>query len=485
MEKHGQELLFDYTKNFLDVNGSEILDRRKPELIAVAKELISKRLGPEIGMAVAKQLAFKSLLSTTDHHAAIQHPFWVNANIISALPYLENQNPLLKYLIVLSFSSISVNNASGYARGLMLHQQEDSGNLARLPILSDKHKMATVYCALAFSRKNLVKAERQLSKQVAAKLISARRAEQVRGVMEKYFSTDDILDCELFKEQITKINFKMWPDFFHGATGGNIAGKYNPPGLIYLEIETLVAELLIRHHLFNKDSLLYKFLFNLEYQKLIPEIFNNIRGAFSLDKNWGTYLFWGVDAKQHRERMFLSVDGQLRSESGRHAYKFSPEGVKQALENKEIFPGMVFCYLVVSLYYGFKCLGGFCQVNDLTATKLAWQKLLGSVGEREEAEAVGPVQTKELGGDGMVLSYVKSAVGGIQPATGIDMILSSRSTLFDKYYEMSKQVTLAEMMGPMLPEIYAVLYNNKERDRLIMKLTAQDIVNESGIKNKL
>jgi hypothetical protein len=130
-------------------------------------------------------------------------------------------------------------------------------------------------------------------------------------------------------------------------------------------------------------------------------------------------------------------------------------------------------------------LGGFCQVNDLTITKLAWQKLLKMVGENAESEAVQPIQTKELGGDGMVLAYLRSESGDIQPASGIDMILRSQNTFFDKYYDRSKQVTLEDMMNPMLPEMYTVLYSQEQRDPLLTELTVYDIVKELNIKDKI
>jgi len=486
MKGHGQMSLYDYSEDFLDVNKSPILDARKGEIISVVEELLKKRLGKDVAEDVSRQLEHLPLVSTADHHSPIQHPFWVNANIISGLPYIEKNDPLLKYLIVFSFASVSINNASGYARGLMFHDQENSGKIINLPIFPDKNKMSVVYGARAFDRADINKTEEQLNKKAKDNVISVDRAEQIKFVIEKYFATEEVLKSESVKEQITKINFKMWPDLFHrGAQESlEVVSKYPVPDLIYLEIETLVSDLLIKYHLFNKESLIHKFLFDPKYQELIPSIFNNIPGAFSLENDWGTYLFWALDDKQHRVRMFLS-EGELHSTYRRHTCKFSPEGIKQSLEKKEIFPSMLLCYLLVSLYYGFKCLGGFCQVNDLTLTKLAWQKLLDKVGEHKESEAVQPIQTRELCGDGMVLAYLRSESGDIQPATGIDMILRRQNTFFDKYYERSKQVALEEMMDPMLPEMYTVLYTQEQRDPALMELTVQSIVKELNLKDKI
>ena len=135
MTKHGGKTLYRYSQDFFDVNKSPLLDDRKPELIETARELIEKRLGKEVADKVAVQLKKMPLVSTADHHAPIDNPFWVNANIISAIPYFENKDPDIQYLVVFSFASVSVNNSSGYPRGIEFHGgASGSGNFIKLPI---------------------------------------------------------------------------------------------------------------------------------------------------------------------------------------------------------------------------------------------------------------------------------------------------------------------------------------------------------------
>ena len=95
---------------------------------------------------------------------------------------------------------------------------------------------------------------------------------------------------------------------------------------------------------------------------------------------------------------------------------------------------------MVSLYYGMKCLGGFCQVHDLTIMKVAWASLLREIGENGEADALEPVQTKELGGDGLVLSYMKTLTNELVPATGIDMLIEPNGDQsYEHYLALSKK----------------------------------------------
>lgn len=285
--------------------------------------------------------------------------------------------------------------------------------------------------------------------------------------MEENFGAADVLTAADLASQITEINFHLWPRLFHPT-------KKKIPDLIYLEIETLVTELLLKYHLKNPSSLIHRLLFNPDYRPLALKYFNNLAGGFSLENQWGTYLFWAIDSKFHRVRLELNTT-KLFSKTRGYEFDFSPEVVEQALRVKKMFPSMLLCYLVVSLYYGMKCLGGFSQVHDLTMVKEAWGKLLREVGERAEAEAIIPVQTKELGGDGFVLFYIKTPKGDLVPGTGIDMAIQPDDTSFENFVELSKRVTLGEMINPMLPEIYRVLYSSPQRDPRFGKLTPEQL----------
>lgn len=487
MQKHGDKILHLYAKDFLDVNKTPGLDERKGELIDAMHALIAPRLGTAVADGMARQLRKYALVSTTDHHGPIDHPFFVNANLISALPYAEKNDPDLRYLVVLSFASVSVNNASAYPRGILFHGGVgETTNLVRLPILPDKLKMGVVYGTRGFTREDLNKAEIELAKREKAGEIAQGRGDKVRAVMEDYVARPDVLAVPDLNSQISIINYHLWPKLFHPAAGAKTSQcKLRIPDLLYLEIETLVTGLLRTRHLQDPSSLLYRSLFDADFTRYGMQFYNNLPGAFSLEKGWGTFFFWAMDQRLHRVRLMLS-DGSLRSADGAITVEWTPSAIEKALAEKRIFPSMLLCYMMVSLYYGMKCLGGFCQVNDLTRTKEAWIKVLEMTGEHEEAEAVNPVQTKELGGDGMVLAYYPTPENDdFVPATGIDMMLHPSETCFEKYIERSKMVRLSEMMDPMLPEIYSVLYAAPERDPRLTAVTPEQILRSTGLHRRL
>ncbi|MFH1236584.1 MAG: hypothetical protein V1685_06675, partial [Parcubacteria group bacterium] len=427
----------------------------------------------DVAAGVAKQLKKFALVSTADHHGPIDHPFFVNANIISALPYRELNDVDLRYLIVFSFASVSANNSSAYPRGILFHG--DNGGekeLLRLPLLPDKIKMGVVYASRGYTRDDISNAIREIRKKRSRGLLTNERTEAISTLIETHFGASDILGFSELAPQITKINYRLWPLLFHphrslpwSPTASAVDA--NVPNLVYLEIETIVKELLMRKHLQSPESLIYRLLFSPEYRTRASTYFNNIPGAFSTDHDWGTFFFWGLNDKLHRKRLLLERDTLVNHDAGLQV-PFTPLAIEEALKTKRIFPSMLLCYLMVSQYYGIKCLGGFSQVNDLTMTKNAWQRLLRDVGEDSEADAVESTQTKELGGDGIVLSYLAESGGGLAPATGIDMILENVDTRFDEYVSLSHKVTLEELMQPMLPEMYSVLYSAAQRDPRLM-----------------
>lgn len=489
MKQHGDDTLFDYAQDFMDVNPSPVLDNRKHELINIVEGITSERLGTKIGQEVAAQLQSLPLVSTADHHAPIQHPFWVNANIISAVPYFGFQNSLVKNLIVFSFASVSTNNASGYPRGILLHGSDKGFNtLIRLPLLPDKFKMSTVYGTRSFTEDEVSRALKMLGSYVDSGEVASDVGYKVCEIIKNFYASAGVLSAKDLCSQITKLNFDVWPYLFRSDE--YTQGFYNQdqapshgPGLIYIEIETIVKELLIRFHL-QGDTLLSKLIFDSKCQRLLGTLFNNIPGAFSNEKHWGTHLFWALDAKGHRVQLTLE-NNKLVSVNKDIVIDLTPQSITEALEKRLIFPGMMLCYTVVSLYYGMKCLGGFSQVNDLTMMKRAWQEWLHVLNETEEANALQAVQTKELGGDGMVLAYISDAFDNMVPATGIDLILDAHKPSWAEYIHLSKRVTLNEMMESMLPEIYTVLYASTERDASLLEVTAEAISQATQLKHKL
>lgn len=82
MAKHGQKNLYEYTLDFLDVNSNAILDARRSAFLDIVYDVLGPLFGQTVAQEVKDQLLDTPLVSTIDHHAIIDHPFFVNANIV-------------------------------------------------------------------------------------------------------------------------------------------------------------------------------------------------------------------------------------------------------------------------------------------------------------------------------------------------------------------------------------------------------------------
>jgi len=473
MAKHGQKNLYAYTLDFLDVNSNATLDARRGAFLDIVHDTLVPKLGSTVAAEVRAQLHHKPLVSTIDHHAIIDHPFFVNANIVWALPY-DTQK--LKYIVVLSFASVSLNNASAFPRGLLLHGGiQWEWEMVKLPILPDKSKMRTVYGTPGYTGEDINKTFALIERKKTDWIFSPERAAHISSFVRDYLATEDLYNTPDLSTQITKINYNLWDQYFVGS---------DTPKLIYLDVETLTAEVFLREVLHDTHHLHYKMLFDPTVRNMALECFDTIPGAFGIEEQWGTYFFRWLDAKGHRVRLFVK-DNTLSSTDGAIVIDLTPDAVRKALQMKQIFPSMLAVYTLVSLYYGMKCLWGFSQVHDLTLMKSGLEELLSRLGDISEIDVIKPIQTKEFGGDGIILSYSQKQDGLLTPMTGIDMYLSDRKLSFADYRAISKQVSLSEMMLPMFPEIYTVLYTINQRDPKLSSLTMEEAMRVSGLQEKL
>ena len=477
VKKHGSKTLAEYARHFLEVRDDPKLDSRRPICLHVIYKEVQKRLGEKVADDVERQLLQKPLVSTTEHHAFIQHPFWLNTALVTALPYVGARKKFGRNLVVFSFASVSMNNASGYPRGLILHGGEaGEKDLIKIPIFPDKVKMRTVYGMEPFNTSDIEKARKFLMEKVREGAIGKKRAEQVDAELLSEFAKEEILNCDDYAQQITKLNYSFWPKFFADS---------DVPNLIYIEAETMVREILIQEVLLDSACILSEMFFDKKVRDLFLKYFDGVPGAFSAKDEWGTYFFWTFDEKGHRVSLVVEGD-KLISKNKNLEVDLTAEGLTEALKSKKIFPSMMTVYMVLSLHYGFKCLGGFSQVHDLTRMKEALMHVLVEMGEYREIQSVSRIQTKEFGGDGITLAYIKNERGLLEPATGIDLLFAEKKFSMKDYRTLAEKVTFEEMIDPMLPEMFTVLYPSYTRVGTPEEsLTAEQIIRDRGMQKKL
>ncbi|KKW22749.1 MAG: hypothetical protein UY65_C0016G0009 [Parcubacteria group bacterium GW2011_GWA2_51_12] len=476
IEKRGHKDLFTYAQDYLDVNLNETILARQPEFLAAFSSEVEKRLGKEVAKSATEQLRKYYFVSTADHHGPICHPFFLNSNLVTAMTCLEQSDPILQNVIVLACANVSQNNSS-FPRGLLFQTNgKENPELNRLPILPAHSRLSPVFKFRSYLKSEIEKLAKLLRRKAQNKEIPQTVSQKVTAVLEEIYQADEVLALQSYSDQITLTNFRLWKKFF---------GEHEKikPNLIYLEEEAVVSRLLVDHHLAGNTPI-SKILLGEKESEMLVKHFDGVEGGFDLGRKQGTYLFWALPEGEKYRIPLWREGGELVSEDGTFRVKLEPQAIKQGLESKILIPSMLLSYLLLSFYYGLKCLGGFCQVNYLTAMKDAYLKLLVDLGEADEAKALEKVQTKELGED-LTIAFLEHGERKIALATGLDLVIYGKPDAWKILKNQARNITIAEALDPMMPEFYRVMYGTKERDEQLMAITAEQILKHTGLSQKI
>lgn len=473
LAKRGTKSVLEYTVDYTSVYMNPPIQSRQEEFIALFQDQVRLQLGEDIAQSVAQQLRKYYFVSTADHHGPICHPYFLNSNLAITLPITQQADPILQNVIVLACANVSLDNDS-FPRGLLFHGVDAA--LCRVPFFSSHERPPLVNLLRAYGEPELAKANKAIASLGREHKISTEQADRLTGLISEIYHQPDVLAGENYSRQITKTNFQLWKKFFQSST-------ITPPNLVYLEMEDLVAKLLIQHHLL-KDTIINHHLFDDVYHELTLKYFDGIMGAFSTVDRIGTYLFWALPAGGRYRIQLWKKGNYLVSEDGQYSIELTPAALQQALESKELIPGLMLIFVVLSFYYGLKCLGGFNQINYLTAMKNAYIKVQIEFGNYRSIEVCARAQTKEIN-DGMTLAFLQTMDKALIPATGIDLLLYGTTETWSAIMQTAKHLSLNEALDPLMPERYRVVYPETERTPELATLTAKDIVVAEQLDKKI
>ncbi len=474
LERHGHQTLLDYAIDYVDVNLNPPIVKRQNELLSTVHELMEGRFGKKTADEIVAQMEKYYFVSTADHIGPIVHPFFINSNLLTALAIQEEGDPILKYIIVLGCANISVDNSS-FPRGLFYHTAQNGELLThRLPFFSSNERPASIYKMHAYGKEELGKMYHALDTDLQKKTITQEMHKRITNLIGEIYDQPDILACANYAEQVSKTNRKLWEKFFE-------ASNTNLPDLMYLELEDIVVKLITKYHL-SQDTIIQHVLFDPKYESYINEYFEGIFGSFSRENEAGTYLFWALPEGARHNIQLWREGNHLVSSDGSYKIELTPDAIRDAMERKELIPNLLLCFMVVSFYYGLKCIGGFNQVNYLTLMKNAYIKMNVDLGNYRSIEVCARAQTKELS-DGLTFSFLEYQNGKdtMALASGLDLILYGHHQSWETLRTICKKMTLEEAINPLIPEIYRITYDEAEWEPDLITITEKDANKIAGL----
>ncbi len=476
LEKNGHKKISSYAAEYVDVNLNPVIQHRQTELIETFQEEIERLYGKEIASKGAAQLSKHYFVSTADHMGPASHPFAVNSNLVTVSSCCERKTDPLEYLIVLPCASISFDNST-FPRGLQFHSAANPENpsLQSYGFFGRNCRPSPVCNYHSYTSEDFQRTEKLMNDDVRKGKILARERDMMMALFEEVYKKSEILERKTYSEQMCLTNFELWRKCFQG-------NSLSVPDLLYLEQETLVSKLLLKYHL-DSDTTIWHILFDPECFDMIMHYFNGMDVAFSEEDGWGTYLFWAIPPGSKYRLQLWKRGNELVSTDGSYRVGLNPKDLRRALEAREIFSSTLMDFIVLSFYYGLKCLGGFNQVNYLTQMKNAYLKMQVDRGNYRSVETCARAQTKEMC-DGFSLAFLGYG-DTMSLATGIDFLLYGKPDSLSKILEVCKTITLSEALNPLLPEMYKIAYVASEWEKHLLEIDAKSIVQLTGLDRKI
>lgn len=453
-----------------EISASGLGDRE--QLYKVVYELLENRLGDICAREVVEQIKVTNFVSTADHHGPISDPYFLNANLTTALASRNYAMPI-KYLVVFSCANVSLNNST-YPRGIMFTAQGAyESKLMHLPFFESASRLCPVINFRSLEIKDVLRAKKELAKMFKESHLSASVYEKMNALIEEVFESPSLFRFSNYAEQITQINFVLWKKI--------LGEKLGDTQLVYLEQEKIVADLISQCHI-DSNSLIHEILFDPSARGLFLGIFDGVEGGFDTSSSVGSFLFWGLPkGSKYRVQLWLK-DDKLVSQDGLVEYEMSREKVREALQLGELIPSMLLTFVVISFFYGVKCLGGFCQVNYLTEMQRRFKIFLSEF--RQGVFKVPEVDTKNLCED-MSIAFLQNRNDKLTLASGIDLILYRNQNFEECLQSTAGSIHLNESLDLMMPEFYKVLVHDKDRSSNLVNITQEQIAEYNGLSLKI
>lgn len=472
MDKHGQKTMAEYASLYIDVNLNPPIQRRQDELINTIRDDVTARFGAATGEGVARQLQNHYFVSTSDHHGPIVDFSFSNANLLAGVSHAAHHDPSLHYILVLACSSISFRNIS-FPRGLVFHAVKNNvTDIERVSFFPASARSCPVFNFRAYTQADIDGVKKTITKNKYLSIVT----DKLMALLDDVYLQPAALACKTFTDQVTLTNATLWKKFFTPPT--------QPPAeLLSLEQESIVTALLLRYHL-DQNTIINNVLFNHDYEPLLKQYFDGIMGAFSTEQHSGSYLFWALPpGSKYRVQLWKHGD-TLATDDGSYVVQLTPDAIRAALERKEIFPTTMLDFFVLSFYYGLKCLGGFNQINYLTAMKGAYIKMNVDRMNYRSIEVCARAQTKEMS-DGYLLAYGQAPDGGTVQVNGVDMYLYGDEHTWPIVQSVANSTSINHALYPAMPEFYRYVYTEDQRDPVLAAITPEQVIQQLGIQQQL
>lgn len=454
-EEIGETPFYNYMRTHTRENRNKVTKLRKAESIPVIQEEVRKVLGSKIAESVAKQLKDNDGIATVQHHAPIGHPDTLNAVLAGALPYFGSNNPEHQNLLVFACAGVSFNN-NKFPRGHLFHTLTDGRlDTNQLTFFGQTVAARPVMYHHGYDYEDIVSIKNTLVQYKREGLINDEYFEKISTLIDDIYTPPHPLSVDDYVDQITITNYWFFKKLFKNY-------RKSVPNLVFIAQEKVALSLILKHHL-EKETPIYKMMFDPQILDKVENYFEGISGAFSKKNELGTFLFWGLP-KHGKYRVQLWRNGNfLEDKEGSFKIELTPESIKRAILNKELIPSVMLTFAILACYYGYSLGGGHLQTRYLVQMKEAYRKIVEELGDQESIEALEGLVTSNFIIPRPTMIYLKSGSKRV-PATGMDMLLyGDGGENFQNVIEATKRISMRQIIERILPGLFRDLNLSDEK----------------------
>ncbi|OGZ35279.1 MAG: hypothetical protein A3I88_01530 [Candidatus Portnoybacteria bacterium RIFCSPLOWO2_12_FULL_39_9] len=413
----------------------EIYKRRQKYFISLLQQKIKRLFSEGERKTIALFREEKSGLAggVVDHHGILNHPVLIGVNIVPHFFRMFNRS-IHGDILTFATGNVPLNDPF-HRRGFMVRDRK-----VNLFPKNDKNKIVFGLSKYDFKFIESLQRTHQWK-------FHSSEVQKFLEKVQKLISEIDFSTCETLGDQITKINFHLWPLLF------NTEARDGVSKLISIEYDDIVIEYLL--YVLNNDpkSFIYQMLFDNDFQEKTLDYFNRKTGAWNSEKDLGTHFFWGISANHEHLRMKLE-NGKLRSNDNSFAIEWSIDGLSKALRNRRILPGMFLKFSLLLFYMGLKPFAGYGSGNYLAVLQKDMIEFLQDI-YPQEVDSIKSITVNNITSVPVLLQ--RGSDGKIKNYFAFDIMFDGG--LPKGYFGKINSVPLKYFMAPNLNAIYDYAFN--------------------------
>ncbi len=384
------------------------------------KELLGGGVASRAKEAIEKD----GWVNTADHHGLLFHPYFFPSALIRSNPKINTS----RCTVTLPFGGISLSNDS-FPRGFALH--DAVGVLRRIIFKSLQEKHLPVYALDPITQDVLKREQQRISKIV----FPLRTRDRLDALFFEFQKDERVWNQTTYSAQLTVMNSILWKVLFEETRGD----------FVYLEIETVVRNVLLNKHLARETSI-YNLIFNPNWRESFINLFSGVFGSHN--PNGGSHLFWFIDHKKGRREGLRIVGNTLVTKDGQVSIELVPENITHLLKARVLMPTTALTLITLSGVEGLTCGGGLSQVHYLPNILRQWKALLTQYGLPTHTIPSDII----LSGDGTPFRFGEGETAPL--AMLFDLIVNTKD-IDEVIQHTIENVTLNEAIDALLPAFYA------------------------------